>query len=121
MRVSTVVIILLVIGGGYYYANKKGYIGQAKQNVANSFDAHFEKGQLLYQGMKYPEAMEEFQKAIDLAPQNPQAADAMARIGNCYRDMGEKEKAIATYQQVIKTYPESTVRPQVEKMIEKIR
>ncbi len=121
MRVSTVVIILLLIGGAAYYANKKGYIGAAKHDVVSSFDTHFEAGQLLYQGMKYPEAIAEFQKAIDLAPKNPQAPDALARIGNCYRDMGEKEKAIATYQQVVKTYPDSAVRAHVEKMIEQIR
>ncbi len=121
MRVSRVVIILLIIAGVAYFAHKKGYIGQAQQNVAKSFETHFQKGQVLFTQMKYQEAMEEFQKAIDLEPSNPKASDALFRIGHCYRDMRQKDKAIATYQKVIATYPDAANRGLVERALEQVR
>lgn len=121
MRVSTVVIILLIIGAAVWFAHKKGYIGQAQREVQQSFETHFEAGQGLYQTTKYKEAIQEFQTAIDLEPENPKAADALFRIGHCYRDSGDKAKAMETYKKVIATYPNSPNRGMVEKAMELLK
>lgn len=121
MRVTTLIIVIAIVAGGAYFAWKKGYLGQAQQAAEQSFDVHFSKGQTLFQGMKYDEAIQEFQKALTLQPNHPQAPDALLRMGDCYRDMKQTDKAIETYEKIIKEYPDYKARGIVEKAIEKLK
>lgn len=121
MRASRVILVLLIVGGAIWFAYKKGYIGQAKQGVEQSFETHFQAGQALYQANKCKEAIPEFQRALELEPQNPKAPDAWFRIGHCYRDSGDKAKALETYKYVVTTYPNYPNRAMVEKAMELLR
>jgi tetratricopeptide (TPR) repeat protein len=121
MRVTTLIIIIALVGGGLYYAWKNGYIGKAESTVDQSFDVHFGKGQSLYQVSKYEDALKELEKAVALDPKHAQAPDARVRIGDCYKELKQPQKAVETYEAVLKDFPNYKMRGQVEQSIEKVK
>ena len=121
MRVTTLLIIIVVIGGAAFFAHKAGYFGKAKQAVEESFGAHYNAGQGEYHTQKYQEAIQEFEKAIQLNPTHQDAPAALVRMGDCYRELGQRDKALECYQKVLDNYPNFKLRGQVEQTIEKTR
>lgn len=63
----------------------------------------------LYEHEDYAQAVVEYQKFLDLFPKNPQAMVAQYRLGECYRELGEKEKAEKQFTLVTKLYPKAEV------------
>jgi tetratricopeptide (TPR) repeat protein len=60
--------------------------------------ALFEEGNQLFEEEKYAEAVVKFEEFLEL---NPTIFQVNLNIGNCYRQTGEYEKAIAAYQKIL--------------------
>lgn len=58
----------------------------------------FEEGNQLYRQKKYAEAVVVFKEFLE---KNPSVYQVIINIGNCYREMGEYDKAIAEYIKVL--------------------
>jgi TolA-binding protein len=121
MRVTTLVIIIVVIGGAAFFAHKAGYFGKAQQAVESSFKYQYNVGNGKYQTQKYEEAIKDFEQAVQNHPDDPGVPSAYVRMGDCYRELGQKDKAIQIYQKVLDDFPNYKLRGQVEQTIEKTR
>jgi len=75
---------------------------QAEDNVARA-RTHFEAGRALYQLGNYDEALREFAAGYQLAPR-PQF---LLNLGQCYRKLGDLQKARAMYQRYLHDAPSS--------------
>ena len=67
-------------------------------SIAN---AYFESGQDAYQKEMYEAAVADFAKAVEYDPEN---GDILYNLGNAYRQNGDKEEAIKTYELVIQNF-----------------
>jgi len=59
---------------------------------------------VLYNRKKFAEALIQFKRALEL---NPVYGDAMIRLGNVYREMGDYESALKYYDEAQKTDPKA--------------
>ena len=64
---------------------------------------HFEKGNALYEEMKFEEAAEEYERALELEPDN---VDVMTNLGVTYYRLGRLDEAIEVYTKAIAVAPE---------------
>lgn len=74
---------------------------------------HFERGEKLYALTKFSEALDEYQRAFDAKP----LPDFLFNIGQCYRNLGDYDAAIFSYQKYLKLAPDAPNRDQVEQLI----
>jgi tol-pal system protein YbgF len=72
--------------------------------VAN---AQYWIGEAYYVQHDYRQAMAEFQKVLDVAPNSAKVPDALLKIGYCYRNMQDESRARQTWDRVAKDYPKS--------------
>jgi len=61
-------------------------------------------GDDLYQQQEYPEALQEYEKAL---AQNPEIYEAYEKIGLCHLRLNDKEKAIENFKLVLEQKPQS--------------
>lgn len=66
-------------------------------------DIEFKKGMLLFGEGSYEEALDKFQKVVDIAPSN---ANAYYYIGSSYSSLSEYEKAISFFQKALELDPD---------------
>ena len=98
-----VLVFLMLLHGGDDAARKK------------SASEHFAKGQKLYAAEKWDRALEEFKAGYATYP----LPGFLINIGQTYRQLGERQKAITLYQQYLDLQPEDdSLRPQVQRMID---
>jgi protein O-GlcNAc transferase len=64
---------------------------------------HFEKGNEFVEAMQFAEAAEEYEKALEIEPDN---VDVMSNLGVTYYRLGELDKAIEIYTKAIAIAPE---------------
>ncbi|MES2624280.1 MAG: tol-pal system protein YbgF [Pseudomonadota bacterium] len=57
---------------------------------------------------KFSDAKDAFTRIITEFPQDPKAAGAMLKLGVAYEEMGDREQARKTWQDIAARYPEST-------------
>lgn len=74
---------------------------------------HFERGEKLYALTRFNEALDEYQKAFDARP----LPDFLFNIGQCYRNLGDYDFAIFSYQKYLKLAPDAPNRDRVEQLI----
>jgi tetratricopeptide (TPR) repeat protein len=74
---------------------------------------HFERGEKLYALTRFSEALDEYQRAFDAQP----IPDFLFNIGQCYRNVGDYDAAIFSYQKYLKLAPAAPNREQVEQLI----
>jgi tetratricopeptide (TPR) repeat protein len=74
---------------------------------------HFERGEKLYALTKFTEALDEYQRAFDAKP----IPDFLFNIGQCYRNLGDYDAAIFSYQKYLKLAPDAPNRDKVEQLI----
>jgi tol-pal system protein YbgF len=72
--------------------------------VAN---AQYWIGEAYYVQHDYPQALAEFQKVLDIAPNSPKVPDALLMMGLCHRNMHDENRARQTWDRVEKDYPKS--------------
>jgi|WetSurSiteA1Bulk_404760.scaffolds.fasta_scaffold00278_3 cytochrome c-type biogenesis protein CcmH/NrfG len=59
-------------------------------------------GNLLMDSARFPEAIDAYQKALNLAPGN---VDVMVDMGTCYRNTGQPQKAVEAYRKALAINP----------------
>ena len=64
---------------------------------------HFEKGNEFYEAMQFEEAAVEYEKALELEPEN---VDVMSNLGVTYYRLGKLDEAVEVYNKAIVIAPE---------------
>jgi len=75
--------------------------GLVKQDPKN-LNAWIELGNSFMDSSHFPEAVNAYQKALDMSPNN---VDVRVDLGTCYRSAGQPEKAAEEYRKAISTDP----------------
>jgi tetratricopeptide (TPR) repeat protein len=89
------------------------HVADADDPALRAAKHHFERGEKLYALTKFSEALDEYQQAFDARP----IPDFLFNIGQCYRNLGDYEAAIFSYQKYLKLAPDAPNRDQVEQLI----
>ena len=70
---------------------------------------------------RFGDAVEQLQQLRTQYPKSAQATDALLKIGHLYqKELKQPQKALETYKEFVKLYPNSVVRPKVEDEIKKL-
>lgn len=56
---------------------------------------------------KFKEAVDNFRKVMDISADKTMRLSALCQIGDIYQDIGDLQLAVDTYDEILKTYPES--------------
>ncbi len=101
----------------YYEALRAGnhaYAVTGFRNFVERFPGHdfadnaqYWLGEAFYDQKNYKSALVEFRKVVDDHPQGNKVPDALLKLGYCYRQMGESDKAKQVWEQVMRVYPKS--------------
>jgi len=91
-------------------------VATADDSALRTAKRHFERGEKLYALTKFSEALDEYQKAFDAKP----IPDFLFNIGQCYRNLGEYDAAIFSYQKYLKLAPDAPNRDKVEQLISEL-
>ncbi|MGQ9628874.1 MAG: tetratricopeptide repeat protein [bacterium] len=110
IAVASIILRALWTFGAYaiYY---EAYLDRFKHA-----DDHFNAG-------RYEQAISEFKDYIALFPQNlifpknPKVPEALFKIGESYREMGEFDRAVEYYRELIRDYPRSQFSPRAQLQI----
>lgn len=102
-----------VIKGNYHYNHEdytKAEIDYRRGVEANknSYEAHFNMGDALFQQNKYAEALSEFETAarlLDPQKDKERLAHVMHNIGNCQYAMQQYGDAVSAYQEALRANP----------------
>jgi tol-pal system protein YbgF len=70
-------------------------------------NAQYWIGEAYYVQRDYPQALVEFQKVIDIAPNSAKVPDALLKMGLCHRNLHDENHARQTWDRVEKDYPKS--------------
>ena len=89
-------------------------------NIYNKAEQHFNKGNELLKLWEYEAAIKEYKNVIKLKPDSRRALDAKYWIGQAYYKNGQYDEALSSFEKLIKEYPESTITPVTELMIEQV-
>ena len=73
----------------------------------------YEQGEAFYNKGKYAEALKAFQKAYKLEP----APLLYVNIGQCHRQLGNHEAAVAAFERYLSEEPEGEMKAQVEEIL----
>ncbi len=97
----------------YQLAHRLGSVGQLKKSLlawgryleldGDSAEARMERGKIFYQSQKYDRALEELKKARD----EDVFPEIDLYLGRCYREKGNIQKAVDSYQQYMDNVPEN--------------
>jgi tetratricopeptide (TPR) repeat protein len=90
-----------------------GRVAAADDPAMRVAKRHFERGEKLYALTKFSDALDEYQKAFDAKP----IPDFLFNIGQCYRNLGDYDSAIFSYQKYLKLEPDAPNRDKVEQLI----
>lgn len=102
-----------VMKGNFFY-NREGYTKaeidyrRGVEKNKNSYEAHFNMGDALYQQNKYQDALEEFETAarmLDPQKDKERYARVNHNMGNCYYAMQQYGDAVAAYQKALRANP----------------
>jgi tetratricopeptide (TPR) repeat protein len=88
-------------------------VASADEPSLRAAKRHFERGEKLYALTKFSDALDEYQKAFDAKP----IPDFLFNIGQCYRNLGDYDSAIFSYQKYLKLAPDAPNRERVEQLI----
>ena len=101
----------------YYDALKAGnhsYAVTGFRNFVQRFPHHdyadnsqYWLGEAFYDQKRYKSALVEFRKVVDNHPDGNKVPDALLKLGYCYSQIGDADKAQAVWQQIVRVYPKS--------------
>ena len=121
MTLMKVLVIVVIIAAAAIVVWQMGWIGKAAKGINESFDVNFAKGQTAYQSQQYEDAMQSFQKALQLDAKNSDAPNAMMRLAECYNQLKRLDEARTTYEKLLNDYPDFKQRDQVSAALEKLK
>jgi len=70
-------------------------------------NAQYWLGEAFYDQKRYQSALVEFRKVVDLHSDGNKVPDALLKLGYCYSQLGEGDKARTVWQQILRVYPKS--------------
>lgn len=101
----------------YYEALRAGnhaYAVTGFRNFVERFPGHdfadnaqYWLGEAFYDQKLFKSALTEFRKVVDNHPQGNKVPDALLKLGYCYGQLGEVDKAKQVWQQILQVYPKS--------------
>lgn len=101
----------------YYDALRAGnhsYAVTGFRNFVQRFPRHdfadnsqYWLGEAFYDQKRYKSALVEFRKVVDNHPEGNKVPDALLKLGYCYNQIGEADKARSVWEQIIRVYPKS--------------
>lgn len=101
----------------YYEALRAGnhsYALTGFRNFVERFPGHdfadnaqYWIGETFYDQKRFKSALVEFRKVVDNHPDGNKVPDGLLKLGYCYHQLGEVDKALQVWQQVVQLYPKS--------------
>jgi tetratricopeptide (TPR) repeat protein len=85
-----------------YIKNFPNILAKSSTNAKKKYDAYVNRGVIYYRQKKYTQAIEDYNEAIKIEPEN---VDAYISRGIAYSSMGDHEKAISDYEKAISIDP----------------
>ncbi|MFQ5748628.1 MAG: tol-pal system YbgF family protein, partial [Planctomycetota bacterium] len=79
----------------------------AKDNGVLAARAHLEVGKLDFDAGSLDEALSEFLKVAVLYSNEAEVSEALYRAGGCLEKMGDSDRAVAQYREVLQKYPKT--------------
>lgn len=79
------------------------------------------QGNALYAARQYRTAIESYQRLLDQSPQHPRAAEAMLAIASCQLELKDAKAARATWQALIKRYPDTEAAATARERLARLR
>ena len=109
------VVILAMVGGYMWYSGNIGTDSQGNLAVsapdAPGVDApqasKYAEGNMHFGASKYQSAIAAYEAALKEDPKDPQAPEAMYRIGKSYDELDRPQEAVDAYRRLIKEHPNS--------------
>ena len=94
---------------GNYNAAQKGFKNflAAYPNTSLSDDAQFWLAESLAAASKYVRAIAEFKRLVERYPRSDRQAEALLRLGACYKVLGRVNDARRTWATLLKRFPDS--------------
>lgn len=81
-------------------------------------NAQFWIGEAYYLQRDYRQAVAEYEKVLELNAKAGKAADALLKIGLCFRALNEPDRAREAWQQLVQVYPDSDAARQARGLIQ---
>jgi len=81
-------------------------------------NAQFWIGEAYYLQRDYRQAVAEYEKVLELNAKGGKAADALLKIGLCFRALNEPDRAREAWQQLVQVYPDSDAARQARGLIQ---
>lgn len=73
-----------------------------------SGNARYWLGECYYAQQQYPQAVAAFQQVVERTPQGPKAPDALLKMADALKQMGQNDRAAQALQALRQRYPDST-------------
>lgn len=92
-----------------------GTVGGATSSGTENLYA---KAEAQFLAFKYGEAAATYEEALQKNPDDPAAAAAYFRLGKCYKELKQNDKALKYFQEYAKKFPKGGQISEVNKQIE---
>ena len=88
-------------------------IARADDPATRAARRHYERGEKLFALGKFDEALDEYQEAFDAKP----LPGFLYNIGQCYRNLGDYDQAIFSFNKYLKLQPDADNKDAVQQLI----
>jgi tol-pal system protein YbgF len=79
--------------------------------------AQFLVADIYFNQKDYRSALAEFEALVDAAPRGERIPDALLKIGQCQKSLGDTERAKRTWERIVKDYPASVAARQARALL----
>lgn len=79
------------------------------------------QGNALYASRQYRPAIDSYQRLLDQAPDHPRASEAMLAIASCQLELKDAKAARATWQALVKRYPDTEAAAAARERLARLR
>jgi tol-pal system protein YbgF len=95
---------------GNYDLAEEGYLQFLRRNPASMFadDAQYGIAECYYGRQKYPEAIREYQRLVQLYPDGDKVPAALLKLGLAYQNLNKLAEAKKQWEALIEKYPQSS-------------
>lgn len=88
-------------------------VARADDPATRAARRHYERGEKLFALGKFDEALDEYQEAFDAKP----LPGFLYNIGQCYRNLGDYDQAIFSFNKYLKLQPDADNKDAVQQLI----
>jgi tol-pal system protein YbgF len=83
-------------------------------------NAQYWLAETFYVRGQFQPALGEFQKVMDLYPQSAKLPDALLKVGYCQAELGQRDSARTSLQQVVRQFPDTTAARLASQRLERL-